>query len=194
LKRILWLAALAAIGHAQILGPYSASANFTADLFGPVDTRPGCWGNAESATWELEFYPPPGYRVRILAIDGDLVAWPKVLPEDDPVAEGTYAGVLLGFQVAGPDGSVRCDYCADNTMVYVQSALDSHPAVRSFSRNTAAAGLLAADNKLYIKVASWLNTFGLPVHLEPTFDVLYQFEPDSAPVPAKMRTSLTRTK
>ena len=192
---LLWLVALAAIGHAQTLGPYSAPANFSADLYGPVDTRPATWGNAEAQTWQLQFFPPAGYRVRILSIDGDLVAFPKVLPGGDPVPDGTYAGVLLGFQVNGPATEPWCDYCAGSTMIYVQSALDSHPVTRAFSRKTAIDGLLASDHILYIKVASWLNTFGVPVHLEPTFDVQYQFEPDAgAPAGPLRRFTLQRSK
>ena len=36
----------------------------------------------------ITFQPPPGYRVRIISLDGDLIAWPKVMPGNPPVASG----------------------------------------------------------------------------------------------------------
>jgi hypothetical protein len=35
---------------------------------------------------------------------------------------------------------------------------------------------LEPDNKLLVTVASWLNTTGKPVHIEPTFTVVYRWE------------------
>ena len=66
---------------AQALGPFAASSNFAADLYGAADTRPGCWGYSDVATWNITFRPPAGYAVRILSIHGDLVAWIKSLQE-----------------------------------------------------------------------------------------------------------------
>ena len=53
-----------------VLGPYSSSGNFSADLLGTRDTRPDTWGNADAAGWTIQFRPPAGYRVRILKLRG----------------------------------------------------------------------------------------------------------------------------
>jgi hypothetical protein len=175
--------ALAAFPQTAILGPYSSSANYSVDLLGPVDTRPGCWGNADSYTWSMTFHPPAGYRVRILALHGDLVAWPKVLPGNTPVAPGLYSGVLVAFGTSAPAGSAQCDYCDDPTMLYLQDGLDIHPIRVPFDRTDLSA-LLATDNNLLIKVSSWLNTTGYYIHMEPTFTVHYQYEQNVQAVPA----------
>jgi hypothetical protein len=59
-------------------------------------------------------------------------------------------------------------------MVYVQNGLDSHPIRVPLDRSLFA--LLENDNRLLVKVASWLNTTGYPIHMEPTFTVRYQYE------------------
>ena len=162
----------------SVLGPYSSSSNFSANLFGSLDTRDGCWGFAEATEWPITFKPPAGYRVRILSPRGDLVAWPQVLPGEPAAGRGRYAGVLLGFRTTDPEGSIRCDYCADNTMLYVQAALDDRPTRASFHDDVTVGGLLGADHRLMVKVSAWLNTIERPIHVEPTFTVTYHFEPE----------------
>lgn len=176
---------LSASEEAENLGPHSASANFSADLYGPVDTRLSCWGNAEAWIFQIAFRPPEGYRVRVLRLRGDLVSWPRVLKGEPPVATGSYAGVLLSFHSTGPDASERCDYCAENHMIYVQDALSDKPVRTPYDMDTRIGGLLSADHKLNITVASWLNTTGYPIHIEPTFTVEYQYEPTDAATGAK---------
>jgi hypothetical protein len=154
----------------------SSTSNFSADLLGGLDTRPSTWGAVDVATWTITYRPPPGSRVRILHVRGDLVAWPKVLPGETPVPEGRYAGVLLGLGRTMGENTAPCDWCEDSAMLYIQAGLDSHP-VRAAFNDDVAAGLLAADNKLVVTVAAWLNTTGKPIHVEPTFVVTYRFEP-----------------
>ena len=156
---------------------FAASSNFSVDLMGAPDTRPSTWGDAGAQTWKLTFKPPAGQRTRVLHIAGDLLAWPKVLPGDAPVPPSTTSGVLLSFQTTAPGGSVRCDWCADNTMLYLQEAVMDRPGRFSYDSDTRAAGLLEADNQLVIVVATFLNTTGKYIHIEPTFTVTYQFEP-----------------
>lgn len=162
------------------LGPFSASANFTVDLMGAADARPDTWGSTGVQTWDLTFTPPAGYRVHVLELHGDLVAWPKILPGDPPLAPGLVSGVLLGFQTSAPGASVRCDLCADNTMIYLQGGVGGGPAAPplrlAYDRDVSANGLLQPDNVLKIVVASWLNATGKPIHIEPTFNVIYRFE------------------
>jgi hypothetical protein len=57
-----------------VLGPYSASSNFSANLLGTLDARGDCWGFAEATEWPIPLKPPAGYRVTIMSLRGDLVA------------------------------------------------------------------------------------------------------------------------
>ena len=164
---------IGAIGAQEAL-KYTASANFSFDLSGPVDTRVATWGTAEASIKYITFNPPTGYRVRILRASGDLVAWPMVLDTYAPVKPGKYAGVLLGLSTTAPDGSVRGDFMADNCFMYIQAGLDAVPVRAAFDRKVDV--LLEADNKLAVKVASWLNTTGVPIHIEPTLTIVYRFE------------------
>src|SRR5262245_4421229 len=107
------------------LGVHTVSGNFPRDLYGPVDLRdpratactsgPCIWGNAEHAIQPIKFNPPAGYRVRILTLRGDLVAWIKSLPGCTPTPLESTAGVLGGFHITTSQGSVHCDLCADGT-------------------------------------------------------------------------------
>jgi len=163
---------------AGLLGPYSASCNFSADLTGKADTRESTWGTADSYNFTVVLSAPTGYRVRILRLSGDLVAWPKTMPADAAVVANQYAGVLLGFQTTAPPGSLRCNPCADNTMLYIQSAMRADPVRAPFDNNVRVGGLLERDGKLIVVVAAWLNTTQRPIHIEPTFTVEYCYEPE----------------
>jgi hypothetical protein len=162
---------------AGLLGPFTASSNFSVDLLGEKDTREGTWGYTGAQTWPIQFNPPEGYRVRVLEISGDLIAWPRVLPGETAVQPGAYAGVLVGFQTTAPEGSERCSPCADNTPVYLQAGLDGRPSRIAYARKVNM--LLEQDNRLIVKVAAWLNTTGKPIHIEPTFTLKYRWERQS---------------
>ena len=160
----------------SLLGPYSASSNYAADIQGVADSRDGCWGTADAVTWTMQLVAPEGYRVRITHIRGDFVSWPKTLQGEAPTAPGSYAGVLLGFGTTAPDGSKRCLPCADNTMLYIQDAVHMEPHRAAYDYDVKIGGLLEPDGKLMIKVAAWLNTTGRPIHMEPSFTIEYQYE------------------
>jgi hypothetical protein len=173
---------------AQALGPFAASSNFTADLYGTADTRPGCWGYSDVATWNVTFRPPAGYAVRVVSIHGDLVSWIKSLPGDPATPAESTAGVLLGLQ-STPRASTtgRCDWCSDverpahpavqgTTMLYIQDAVAQLQPKSRAQYDRMVNQLLEPDNKLLVTVASWLNTTGKPVHIEPTFTVVYRWE------------------
>lgn len=162
----------------EILGPYSASSNFTVDLTGSPDDRPSTWGDAGVQSWKQLFHPPGGYRVRILRLVGDLTAWPKILPADAPVGPGLVSGLLVGFQTTAKEGSDRVDYAADNTMLYVQDAVGAAPEKTRTPLNcdVSVGGLLEADNALVIVAANFLNDTGTTIHMEVTYTVTYQFE------------------
>ena len=152
---------------------HSAATNFSVDLLGTPDNRPDTWGTAASSIKLITFKPPKGYRVRILRVYGDLLAWPI-----GRVSEGKFAGVLFGLQTTAPEGSIRMDWGADNTLLYLQDATGGEVRRSSFDHDVSVGGLLPPDNKLLVKMAVWLNDTGLPIHIEPSFVMVYRFEKD----------------
>lgn len=151
--------------------PCSLSSNFSADIKGEPDTRPDTWGTAGYTIHKITFRPPAGYRVRILRVYGDFLVWPIGLVE-----KGKFAGALWGLTTTAPDGSVHADWAADNTMLYVQVATGGEPARAPINFKTKAGGLLGRDNVLVSKMAVWLNDTGLPIHMEPSFTVVFKYE------------------
>jgi hypothetical protein len=171
------LAAFSSIGGSpalSVLGPYSTALNFSVDLMGTPDTRPATWGSAAAAQNVTHFHPPAGYRVRILRVYGDFIAWPK----EGILAPGAYSEVGWGLKSTAPDGSTRVDNAYDNTFVWLQNAiLPANPSVRaSFDLTVKDGGLLEADNALVSQSFVAINTSGLVIHEEPTFTIIYQFE------------------
>jgi hypothetical protein len=156
-----------------------ASGNFAVDLYGPVDTRPTTWGHADSAVVAIHFHPPTGYRVRVLALRGDLTAWIKTLDGDPATRAESGAGVLAGFQTTSGlngDSEPSCDLCQSGTPLYIQDwVTDRQPGARAAFSYTGIDTLLDADNTLQAKVAEWLNTTGKPIHLELTYTIQYRF-------------------
>lgn len=157
-----------------------ASGNFAADLYGPVDLRSGTWGRADSLVLPIRFNPPPGYRVRILSLRGDLTAWIKTLPGDPETPKESAAGVLAGFQTTSAVNGTEeasCELCVSGTPLYIQDwVTEKQPAARAAFDYAGIDTLLDADNTLQAKVADWLNTTGKPIHLELTYTVQYRYE------------------
>ncbi len=160
---------MAASTPPAILGPYSASTNHADDIEGTPDTRPATWGKAGYNVHTFQFHPPPGYRVRILRVYGDLSVFVRN-PD-----RSKCAGVLWGLQSTAPEGSVRMSPAADNTFLYIQDATCGDARRAPVDFDTHVGGLLQADNVLYSKVAVYLNDGG-SVHLEPTMTIQYAFE------------------
>jgi hypothetical protein len=161
---------------ALLMGPFTASGNFAYNLYGTLDTRQQTWGYQDSQEEVLTFSPPPGFRVRITRLRGDLVAWatPSTIPAPPP--PGTTAGVLLAFHDSTPDGSTRCDYCADNTPLYLQDSVTAAKPNTRAPFDVAVDWVLPADNRMIVKAASYLNTTGQTIHAEATFTVTFSFE------------------
>jgi hypothetical protein len=171
---------------ADVLGPYTAAGNLSADLFGAVDTRQSTWGRAEAFTWDQQFSPPPGYRVRILEITGDVMAWPTDYGiTAAAVPEGRCYGILAGAHFPDENGVVHGGsrhgtLMSDDTPFYVQGAAcgavavnkDFHVDLRGVENN-----VLSGSNLLRWKAAIWLSDTGYPIHLEITFSsVKFVFE------------------
>jgi hypothetical protein len=157
-----------------ILGPYSTAANFSIDLAGEPDTRPGTWGNTGFAQNIVTFSPPAGHAVRVLAIYGDFIAFPR---SDTPPA-GTSCEVGWGLKTTAPDGSKLVSTGYDNSFVWLQNVVTCEaPACRAgFNFDVQRGGLLGSDNTMISQVFVALNTTGLTIHMEPTFTMVYQFE------------------
>jgi hypothetical protein len=158
----------------QVLGPYSAAQNFTIDMAGTPDTRPGTWGNAQAYPIRIPFHPPSGYRVRILRVYGDFVAFPTT----GTIQPGTYSEVSWGFLSTAPGGSTRADLSADDCFLWLQSVLTAQNGMirMAFDHDTHIGGLLEPDNVLILQLAVSLNTTGLQVHEEPTYVIVWDEE------------------
>lgn len=163
-----------------ITKPCSLAANYAYDIIGTPDNRPDTWGTAEGATKPIVFSPPPGYRVRILRAQGDFVTWPRGVPGVDPTDKvvGTAVGVLFGLSSTTPDGSSQAQggAASDNCFLYIQDASKGEKTRAPFDYDTHVGGLLMADNTLSVRVAVWLNTTGLAIHMEPSLVLIFQYE------------------
>lgn len=151
---------------------YSVAANFSADILGEPDTRKDTWGRAGVAEWRMSFRPPAGHRVRILRAYGDFLCWPR-----GRVDQGRCAGALFGLMTTAREGSERVWPAADNTMLYLQVATDGQPARAAYDHDVSAGGLLEPDNTLVVRVAVWLNDTEREIHCEPSFVLVYRYEP-----------------
>src|SRR5436305_5337618 len=103
---------VAAFGADFISSPCTLATNFPADLQGTPDQRPGTWGEAGAQVQRMTFRPPGAYRVRILRVHGDHIAWARGI-----VDAGRTAGVLLGLQSADNQADANADFAAADTML-----------------------------------------------------------------------------
>ena len=129
--------AFAGSAFAQCTDPgtsHAITGNFSVELYGPVDTRPGTWGHADSWVWQQPFTNvPAGCRVQILRISGALISWSK-----GAVPAGTYAGVLVGAYSSAGTGSTRAAYAADGYFMYYQARLSNYPIRIPFNQDLVA--------------------------------------------------------
>lgn len=163
-----------------ITKPCSAAFNQSYDLIGTPDSRPGTWGSAGAASSPIKFKAPIGYRTRVLRAYGDLTFWPRGTPDGDPADKivGAAAGVLLGLSSTAPDGSAAVEGggASDGCFLYVQDSTKGLERRVAIDYDTHVGGLLEADNLMVVKVAVWLNSLGLAIHIEPSLVVVFQFE------------------
>jgi hypothetical protein len=150
-----------------ILLIFFGSTNFTYDLLGSRDIRPGTWGYADAKLKTITFAPPAGYHTRLLNVRGDIIAWLR--------QPACCAGALISMQTTAPDGSIRADWLADNCFFYHQLAIGQTPVNLPFNETL---GVNLPDNRLVLKAASFLNETSQPIHLEVTAVFVYEFIPD----------------
>jgi hypothetical protein len=150
------------------------STNVPYDSAGVPDTRPGTWGNAGVADTPIPFTNvPEGYRVRVLRIYGDHIAWPH-----GRIKPGTDAGVLFGIITPSATQSpyVGPGLGASGCFVYLQQGVGESPVRAPFDFNVAAGGLLDPDNVMIVRNALFLNQTGASIHMEATFIVEFRYE------------------
>jgi hypothetical protein len=185
MKRLYFLVpclVLCACGRKQsdVIGPFQTTFNQSVDVAGKPDKRPGSWGLSEPVPIRMKINAPVGRRVRILRVDGDVVAWPK----EGTMTGAQYAEVGWGLNTSLNDGSEYVSYpddasamAFDNSCAWVQDSLTAtHTSSRvELSRDVSACGLLK-DGIFISQSFVALNTSGLVIHIEPTMTITYQFE------------------
>lgn len=150
------------------------STNVPYDSAGTPDTRPGTWGNAGSDDVAIPFVNVPAdYRVRVLRIYGDFIAWPH-----GRIKPGTDAGALFGIVTPSATQSpfVGPGLGASGCFIYLQQGVGPEPVRAAFDFNVAAGGLLDPDNTMLVRRAVFLNETGVSIHMEPTFIVEFRYE------------------
>jgi hypothetical protein len=161
--------------------------NYGGDLFGTLDMRfpgvpcgygPCIWGFAAVIQMPIQFYPPSGKQVRILSIQGDTIAFIKNLGNERPIPIDTASGFLVGFQDTINGQSPYCNYCNSGTLLYLQDSItDKVPKTRiAYNVDYKDPAVLDSDNVLLVTLATFLNNTTRAIHLEVTYNIVFQFE------------------
>ena len=173
--------------------PCQVATNVADRITGKVDLRPNQFGLAEAVEHDVEFFPPSGYRTRIVKLHGDFIGWfvEKGGFEElftmwfDPT-QGLYrsqvrkysVGMLTSLRHTGPEGSNHGWPVADNAMVYRQHVLDRwNTTARLDYSEPIINGRLRSDNILRIVHAVFNNTSEKHVQMETTVQIQFVFEP-----------------
>jgi hypothetical protein len=149
--------------------PHTTSGNFSADLKGPVDTRPSTWGTAEAVVKPVTFTVPVGCRVQIMKVRGDFIAWPL-----GRVPPGTQAGVLIAMSTTKHDPSLLATYSEDTTFLYYQHGTQGEIARIPFN-DVLDEVYLGEDGVLEMKMSDWLNCTSLTIHCEVTWTLVFRY-------------------
>jgi hypothetical protein len=163
----------------------SATNNFAYDVQGTEVQIPGAWGSSQAIAVPILFHPPAGYQTRITRIYGNLLA---STTKGALMPQGTGAEAGWGLKTTATDGSLQVTYptstgayvgsAYQNTVDWEQTMINSQSAVSvdNFDR-PGLSFVLPDDNTLICQTFVALNNTGLSIHIEPTFTVVYQFEP-----------------
>ena len=129
------------------------------------------WGNTDVVQSQIPFINvPKGYQVQITNVSGDQIAAPygTMLPN-------SMAYILVGLTDTTPNqspyvgpglGSMGC-------FLYKQTAVPPEGARIPICE--AVVGLLNADNILIVKQALFLSTAGVPIHMETTLVIQFEY-------------------
>jgi hypothetical protein len=166
------------IGSGNCIAPASCSAtvNIPFDTAGVPD--PIYWGNGGYLDVPFQFSNvPAGYRVRIMRLYGDHIAWAH--NAGTPMPTNSHAGVLWGIWSTASHNP-PFQYSANFCFVYHQGALSSSGDFNQyFDTDVSPGGLLAADNAFIVQLAIFLSDIGVSIHQELTTAVVYHFESTS---------------
>ena len=165
----------------------SFSINFAYDSQNQApDTRPGCWGQAGFWDFPIIFQDvPAGQEVRLVRMDGDCYGFIHGAAPD-----GTHAGVLCGLITrAAPDG--KGGWVAANQPTPYLDPIDQGsgdcplfcchsvgPDSSTFRipiNADLANAVLDANNVALARMAVFLNDTGLPIHLEWTGVIQFEY-------------------
>lgn len=162
---------------AECGGPRVASGNFSADIAGQPDSRPGTWGTAGAELWAIEFHPPEGCAIEIHSISGDIVSWVRWSNSASWAPAKDKFGVLYGFQFHRENrgGGEICDLCDVGTILYGQAGANSRDVSSRVFRQSYRSPVRLPEDRLWVKAAAWLNDTDQPVHLEITWTIEFQF-------------------
>jgi hypothetical protein len=151
----------------------SSAADTTYTLVGNHDGRPGTWGTTDTRIINFVFANVPyTYRVQILRVYGDNIAWIQGLDKGDTNA---HAGVLFSMSATG-GGTNSMSPGNANCFLYHEGAISGQTTLNmSFDNETKDGGLLNTDNVLQVKMALFLNDSGAAVFQDTTFVVVYRF-------------------
>ncbi len=153
--------------------PCVFTSNIAFDDSGLPDDRPTTWGTTAAVRVPFHFSPPPGYRVAILHVRGDLIGWAR-----GPVPEGTFAGILWGLQNSSSGPATTVDLAAQGCYIYHQGAVGRERERVDFDEDTRDVGLLDPDNVLWSVQALFLNDTGRTIHQEISVLVTFRFVRD----------------
>jgi hypothetical protein len=165
---------------------HQIAGNFSFDLTGAEDGRPGTWGRQAAQYNQLAFVDiPAGKVVRITNIIGDLTArWTTRGGRRSWPGYGYYTGVLAAVTtLPRSQGSRHVDWGADDTLVYVQGDIGFQGVVRvpievEFGLDVENA--LAPAGVLWFKAAKFLDETRLDTHMEITYAVTFCYVDDPA--------------
>lgn len=162
--------------HGQCIDkPCTWTTNYPYDAVGEPDTRPTTWGTAGFNDGPIVFQNvPKGYRVRILRLQGNVVARMHGAAQPDNL----YAGALFGIITTASAASPYATLAASGCLIYLQLDVNSsHPAHAEFDWDVSAGGLLEKDNTMVVRRAVYLNELpNTPIHIEPSFIVTFSYE------------------
>lgn len=164
------------LGNAQGpagFAPITTEFNYSVDIKGDPDPRvPGSDAGFVDSQF-LAVNVPVGTRLHITHVTGDVVAWITGLPQP-----GSKAGILWGLKPNVPDVSAHWSTpgASDVCFLYVQGALSSNNDVIRIPVDQQVNSYLD-DNILISRLSAWMNTTGVPIHMEATFKLTYFLEP-----------------
>ena len=147
------------------------STNYSVDLQGTPDTRPGTWGYAGNVDWRMPFYPGrSGYaKTKIVNVWGNWVAWTR-----DAAPAGKKSGLLFSLMATNAVASTDADFASTGCALFLQGATDGSPFTEEFHIQPVNF-MLADDNVLIVRAAVFLNELATSIHIEPSFVIEYQF-------------------